>query len=243
MSDKPEKQPSGFRSLFFAVILCTVCSLLLTTAAIGLKQYQQRNIMADRQKNILLAAKLIDEESPLSAKELEKIYQTSVRKVSVGPGGAIIPADQSDPNALPLYLVGDADAVEAYIIPIDTTGLWGKIFGYLALEADGATVRGFTIYKHSETPGLGGEIEKRWFQKEFEGKKIVTEHGNFVAIGISKGESKDAHNVDGISGATLTGKFLSQGIKDILQDYEPVAVKFRNRNTTKAPLGNLKKDQ
>lgn len=238
-----EKQPSGFRSLLFAAILCIVCSLLLTTAAIGLKQYQQQNIMADRQKNILLAAKLIDEDNLLSAKELEKIYQDSIRKVSVAPGGAIIPADQSDPNTLPLYLVGNPDAVEAYIIPIDTNGLWGKIFGYLALEADGKTVRGFTIYKHSETPGLGGEIEKRWFQKEFEGKKIITKYGEFVSIGIAKGESDDEHSVDGISGATLTGKYLSHGLKNILQDYERVAVKFRNRNTTKTPLGNLKKDQ
>jgi len=235
-----EKQSSGLKSLFFAASLCIVCSLLLTTAAIGLKRYQQQNILADRQKNILLAAKLIEEKSALSPKELENIYQNSIRKVSVGPGGVILPTGQSAPGALPLYLVGEKDAVEAYIIPIDTTGLWGKIFGYLALDADGTTVRGFTVYKHSETPGLGGEIEKRWFQKEFEGKKIVTAYGDFVSIGVTKGKSRDDHNVDGISGATLTGKYLSQGLKTILQDYEPVAIKFRNRNTIKAPLGNLK---
>jgi len=234
-----EKQGGAFKSLIFAATLCVACSLLLTTAATGLKEYQLQNIQTDRQKNILMAAKLIAEENSLSSAELSQIYQDSIRKVYVGSDGIMRPADQSDANGLPLYLVGADDAVDAYIVPIDTNGLWGKIHGYLALEADGKTVRGFTVYKHSETPGLGGEIEKRWFQNQFEGKKIATEYGDFVAISISKGESDDIHSVDGISGATLTGEYLSQGLKNILQDYEPVAIKFRNRDTTKAPLGNM----
>jgi Na+-transporting NADH:ubiquinone oxidoreductase subunit C len=105
--------------------------------------------------------------------------------------------------------------------------LWGKIFGYLALKSDGSTVTGFTVYKHSETPGLGGEIEKRWFQKNFEGKKILDKAGGFVSISIAKGflpesfpKDKLPNYVDGISGATLTGKFLTTGLKDVLQAYE-----------------------
>jgi Na+-transporting NADH:ubiquinone oxidoreductase subunit C len=234
-----EKQAGAFKSIIFAATLCVACSLLLTTAATGLKDYQLQNIQTDRQKNILMAAKLIDEKSSLSSAELAQSYQDSIRKVYVGTDGAMRPAGDSHANGLPLYLVGPEDALEAYIVPIDTNGLWGKIHGYLALENDGKTVRGFTVYKHSETPGLGGEIEKRWFQNQFEGKKIATQYGDFVSIGITKGETDDIHSVDGISGATLTGEYLSQGLKDILQDYEPVAIKFRNRNTTKAPLGNM----
>ena len=235
-----EKQAGALKSLFFAAILCVTCSLLLTTAATGLKEIQLQNIQADRQKNILMAAKLIDEENTLSSAELSRTYQNSIRKVYVGSDGTMRPAGRSDATGLPLYLVGPEEAVEAYIVPIDTNGLWGKIHGYLALEDDGKTVRGFTVYKHSETPGLGGEIEKQWFKSQFEGKKIATQYGDFVSIGISKGESDDEHSVDGISGATLTGKYLSQGLKNILQDYEPVAIQFRNRNPTKAPLGNIK---
>ena len=78
------------------------------------------------------------------------------------------------------------EIVKAYVLPINTRGLWGKIHGYLALESDGSTVSGFTVYQHSETPGLGGEIEKDWFQKNFKGKRIVDQGGNFVSIGIAK---------------------------------------------------------
>jgi Na+-transporting NADH:ubiquinone oxidoreductase subunit C len=108
--------------------------------------------------------------------------------------------------------------------------------GYLALKSDGSTVTGFTVYKHSETPGLGGEIEKRWFQKNFEGKKILDKAGGFVSISIAKGflpesfpKDKLPNYVDGISGATLTGKFLTTGLKDVLQAYEPVSIKFRSQ--------------
>jgi Na+-transporting NADH:ubiquinone oxidoreductase subunit C len=115
--------------------------------------------------------------------------------------------------------------------------LWGAIHGYLALENDGATIRGFTVYKHSETPGLGGEIESRWFRKNFENKKIIDSQGAFVSVRVAKGVVKEVvpqperpNYVDGISGATMTGKFLTSGLKDILQDYEPMAIEFRHKN-------------
>jgi Na+-transporting NADH:ubiquinone oxidoreductase subunit C len=123
-------------------------------------------------------------------------------------------------------------------LPINTRGLWGKIFGYLAIERDGSTVAGFTVYKHSETPGLGGEIEKEWFQKNFEGKNILDRAGELVSISIAKGEipesipkEKRLNYVDGISGATLTGKFLTAGLKEVLLEYEPVSIQFRSRQT------------
>ena len=94
---------------------------------------------------------------------------------------------------------------------------------------------GFTVYKHSETPGLGGEIEKRWFQKNWIGKRIVDQAGEFVSVGIAKGkvevtvpEQQRPHYVDGISGATLTGNYLTAGIREILEKYEPVSIKFRS---------------
>jgi len=120
------------------------------------------------------------------------------------------------------------------VIPINTRGLWGKIHGYLALKNDGATIAGFTVYQHNETPGLGGEIETAWFQKNFIDKKIVSREGDFISIKIAKGpvtaaipEDQQQHYVDGISGATLTGKFLTSGFETILSSYEPVSVRFR----------------
>ena len=102
-----------------------------------------------------------------------------------------------------------------------------------------------TQISHGETPGLGGEIETAWFQNNFRGKKIVDAEGRFVSIGITKGKVADrvpsgsqANFVDGISGATLTGRFLSEGLRDTLQAYEKVSANFRdnkiNLNTASA---------
>ena len=101
---------------------------------------------------------------------------------------------------------------------------------------------GFTVYQHSETPGLGGEIEKSWFQTNFKGKRIVDQGGSFVSIGIAKpsvtagmSAAEKANYVDGISGATLTGHFLSAGLKEILSEYEPVSIRFRSKEMRLIP--------
>ncbi|MBU2454938.1 MAG: FMN-binding protein, partial [Proteobacteria bacterium] len=129
----------------------------------------------------------------------------------------------------------DNNQIKGYIIPINTRGLWGKIYGYLAFENDGQTVSGFSVFSHSETPGLGGEIESAWFQKNFKGKKILNSKNKFVSVGIAKGKAQNLprdlqdNYVDGISGATLTGKYLSQGIKETLVKYDSVSVTFRQK--------------
>jgi Na+-transporting NADH:ubiquinone oxidoreductase subunit C len=210
--------------------------VLLTAASTGLKSFQQRNMAVDRQKNILLALGIITEDKAVTSEEIEQLYQKSVQSQWVNPQGLIVPSDQHSPGDLPLYTYIKDNAIQAYAVPVDTRGLWGAIHGYLAIENDGVTIRGFTVYKHSETPGLGGEIESRWFRTNFQGKKITDQQGQFVSIQIAKGKAeevvpkpKQPNYVDGISGATLTGKFLSSGLKEILQDYEPVAIEFRQK--------------
>jgi Na+-transporting NADH:ubiquinone oxidoreductase subunit C len=234
---------NALKSFSFAIIMGIVCSLLLTTASTGFKRYQQRNIRIDRQKNILQAAGLLEETQQQTINDIEKLFQENLEALFVDQTGRIVSETDRKPEDLPIWLYTEGDLVKAYVVPIDTTGLWGEIHGYLAFEADGVTVRGFTVFKHSETPGLGGEIEKRWFQKNFVGKKIINPEGEFVSLGIAKGtvetavpEKKQENYVDGISGATLTGKFLSAGLKDILQDYEPVAIKFRRNQCGKVTL-------
>ena len=154
--------------------------------------------------------------------------------------GEIISKNKATDGELPVYLCVVDGKVDSYIMPIETKGLWGTIRGYLAIENDGVTIKGFTVYQHVETPGLGGEIEKDWFQQNFVGKKIIDRDGEFVSVGIVKGkvsdqiaESDQGNYIDGISGATLTSKMLSTGIKDILTKYEPVSIKFRLENKRK----------
>ena len=229
---------SPSKSLVFAAVLCVVCSALLTAASTGLKSFQQRNMEVDRQKNILLAMGLIQDSEDASADRIQSLYAENVKSLWVDAQGRITPSRQEALNLLPLYVYVEHDRIRAYVVPINTRGLWGEIRGYLALENDGATIRGFTVYKHSETPGLGGEIESRWFRRNFENKKIVDADGNFVSIRVAKGaveevvpEAKRPNYVDGISGATMTGKFLSSGLHEILREYEPLAIEFRHKKS------------
>ena len=117
---------------------------------------------------------------------------------------------------------------ETFIIPISGKGLWSTLYGYLALEKDLNTVKGLTFYKHGETPGLGGEVEKKWFQNNFVGKTIFDQTGQLVSVKVVKGKANDVlsgealnHGVDGISGATITSRGVSDFLKRDLLRYEP----------------------
>lgn len=231
------------KSLVFAMVMCLVCSLLLTTASIGLQGFQQKNIILDKRKNVLKSVGLLEPGRKYTPEEIDQLYTAGIKAVRVDPTGLLIKEADRGEQDLPLYLYIQNNEIRAYILPIQTRGLWGKIHGYLAIQNDGTTVSGFTVYKHSETPGLGGEIEKQWFERNWVGKKIVDQEGLFVSVGIAKGAVKDQlpperqiNYVDGISGATLTGKYLSAGIRDILEKYEPVSIKFR-RHRGSQPLG------
>ncbi len=222
------------RSFFFAVALCVVCSVLLTAASTGLQRRQEHNMRLEKQRNVLKAVGLIIAGKPLVESQIEKIYKEKIKTLWVTPEGELVDAQKRGDTDLPLYVRLEDQTIHTYAVPVESDGLWGRIYGYLALENDGATVAGFTVFQHSETPGLGGEIEKEWFQKEWIGKKIVDKGGNFVSIRIARGEAGESvpermrpHTVDGISGATLTGRYLTAGIRETLRSYEPVSIRFR----------------
>lgn len=222
------------QSLVFAAGLCIVCSLLLTTASTGLQRFQQRNFVLDKQTNILKSIGLVTDGQRITSEAIQALYQANIQAIWIDPTGRRINEAERGEQDIPLYLYKVDNMIQAYVIPVNSRGLWGRIHGYLALENDGSTVSGFTVYKHSETPGLGGEIEKAWFQKNWIGKKIVDQTGQFASISIAKGSvgdqisnEKQLNYVDGISGATLTGKYLTAGIKQTLKAYEPVSVRFR----------------
>lgn len=232
---------SNLRSLIFACVTALVCSILLTGASMGLKPLQMRNMEIDRKTHILKSVGLVTDQDRQKAinrspEWIEQVYANSIRELTVDRHGNIVSGSEIPDDPLPIWLYMENAQVAAYILPINSRGLWGKIYGYLALSNDGSTIIGFTVYKHAETPGLGGEIEKAWFQNNFKGKKIIDRHTNFVSIAIAKSGTKDQisdeqiqNYVDGISGATLTGQYLSAGFKDILTTYEPVSINFRTQ--------------
>ncbi|VFQ45830.1 FMN-binding protein [Desulfoluna butyratoxydans] len=226
----------------FAVIVALVCCLCITAASTGLKARQQNNMRIDRQKNILKAASIAYDPSSASPADIEALFKAHIFQVWAGSDGKLHSAPaEGDEQRLPLYLTLDDGEIISYILPVDSRGLWGRIKGYMAIEADGSTIKGFTVYSHQETPGLGGEIESDWFQKNFVGKKIVGKSGEFAAIKIAKGKvlGDPENEVDGISGATLTGRYLSEGLATNLATYERVSLRFR-QNLIKKHLDNLK---
>ncbi len=222
------------KSVLFAAALCLVCSIILTTASTGLNRFQQKNMRIDKHRNILRSVGLVEEGGRVAADAVEALYAEYIVTRWVDPSGRLIKDSERGETDLPLYVYMKEGDIEAYIVPFNSRGLWGRIHGYLAIDNDGSTITGFTVFKHSETPGLGGEIERAWFQKNWVGKKIVDYGGEFVSVGIAKGAVKDtvppeeqSHYVDGISGATMTGKYLTSGLKETLENYEPVSIRFR----------------
>lgn len=233
-----KKKPGRLQVVSFALLVSVICSCLITATAIGLKDRQMANIALDKRINILKAADLIGSKRP-DRDKINQLFDDHIHETVVDAEGQVL--DTYQPGALTLYLIQDQDTIEGYILPITTKGLWGKIHGYLAFETDGQTVAGFSVFSHSETPGLGGEIESTWFRQNFKGKKIVNAQNEFVSVGIAKGKVENLsqedqpHYVDGISGATLTGKYLSEGIKETLADAKPTTVKFIQRQLKPSP--------
>lgn len=234
----------NLKSILFTLIVALVCSLLLTGASTGLMPFKQRNVAVDRQKNILKSVGLIDEGKKYTPSMVADLYEENIDCFSFSENGVILNATPQEPDTLPVCFFKKDNLASAYIIPLHSKGLWGRIDGYIAIEADGETVAGFSVYHHNETPGLGGEIEKSWFRSNFKGKKIVDQQNRFAGVAIAKGKADEAvpadrqrNFVDGISGATLTGKFLTGGLYDTLKTYEPLSEMFR-KGAVDLPAGN-----
>ncbi len=220
----------------FAAIVTIICSILLAGAATILKPRQSDNIKLDKKTNILASVNIRPEAGQkFSRDEVFDLYEKNISEVVLNMDGEIVTdlkAEDLDPKKqpqlMPLYIKmrdGQADAV---VIPVSGKGLWSTIYGYLALDTAYTTVIGITFYSHGETPGLGGEIEKAWFTSNFSGKKIRNEKGELVSIEIVKGKVAEKvtpeeayHYVDGISGATLTGRGVNNFLLKNLRKYEP----------------------
>ncbi len=225
----------------FAAMVTIVCSVLLAGAATLLKPRQVANELLDKKKNILSSVGITGEQSDLSREQIKEIYEEKIKELVIDEGGNIVegkrPIDidpKKDKNLYPVYESMEDGQITSYIIPISGKGLWSTIYGYLALKPDLNTVQGITFYKHGETPGLGGEIDKEWFTDNYKGKKIRDENGNLVSVDIIKGdveekypEDEAVHYVDGISGATITCRGINEFLGKDLKTYEPFFQKVR----------------
>ncbi len=219
-------------SFIFALLMCVICGFLLTSASVGLKSKQEKNVLIDKQKNILKSLGFVKENISYSSSEIEKMYAKNVKTLFVDERGQLQTFEKE--SSKPIYIVGSSEEIFSYAIPFKAYGLWSWIYGYVAFDADATTVKGLTVYQHAETPGLGGEVEKAWFQNQFIGKKIVDTLGNFVSVGIVKGKASAkvkndelSNYVDGISGATITSVGVDKYLKETLLEYENFASEVR----------------
>ncbi len=230
-------------TFLFATIVCVVCALLVAVSAVGLHEKQETNALLYRQKNVLLAAGLIAPGEDLPDRELLKIFDENIRPRLVDIAtGELVPVAKMDPKTydqrrarndpeqsraappnnagvtrLPIYgtvyFVMKDGKVQMVVLPIEGVGMWGTLFGFLALDPDGNTVRGLTYYDQKETPGLGGEISNPKWQALWQGRKIYNvewEPQLTVIKGKAGPPAEDPLRVDGLSGATITSNAVSR---------------------------------
>lgn len=227
--------------LSVALLLCLVCSILVSAAAVGLNDLQQRNKIQERRKNILQAAGLYQQDRPID-EQFQKIEARLVdlqedafsqafdpttfdsRAAARDPETSHrIPADRDLADIKTrsrykvVYLVrGENGTLQQLILPVHGKGLWSTMYGFLALSDDFTTVNGFAFYEHGETPGLGGEIDNPAWKSQWAGKQIYGPQGE-IGIDVLKGtvdrNAPDARfQVDGLAGATLTAR----GVENLL---------------------------
>ena len=135
--------------------------------------------------------------------------------------------------------IAEVEEAKYYIVPLRGAGLWDAIWGYIALEDDMTTIKGAVFDHKGETAGLGAEITQDWFQDRFVGEKIFNQAGELVGINVSKtnndpnGLDKDDHEVDAISGATITGDGVTDMISERLAHYTAY---FKNNVANETPV-------
>lgn len=230
----------------YASIMVILVAAILSAAAMLLKPAQQRNEDVDKMQSILAAAGLRD----VPVKDAIQVFNKSVTDMIVIDKNGSVVDDYKDDNKqqsrafkinlkdelykksigkdyeLALYVI-EKDGEKIYIVPLRGVGLWGPIWGNIALKSDFKTVIGVTFGHKSETPGLGAEIETVNFQNQFPGKLIFDENGNFTSVRVIKGGianipvANQIHAVDAVSGGTITSNGTSEMLKNVLESYVP----------------------
>tara|TARA_A200000113_G_scaffold127320_1_gene114598 strand:+ start:73 stop:813 length:741 start_codon:yes stop_codon:yes gene_type:complete len=235
---------------FAAAMVVVVASVLAFTAS-SLKDLQQENVRKEKMQNILATIGIeIDRDG---AEVLFNEYITSQLALrndgtvdeSVDPFSGIKLAlelkKEPTQQRFPLYLA-DVEGASYYIIPLRGAGLWDAIWGYIALESDRNTIKGAVFDHKAETAGLGAEITQQWFMDRFVGEKVFGNDGKLVGISVSKTNNdpkdldKNDHEVDAISGATITGDGVSDMIIERLTHYQPYLEQTQTTTTVAANM-------
>lgn len=224
------KQSNVYTTIYIIVLVLIVGTALAATS-LALKPRQQENADADKMRQILAAVHIVPADGEIAADFKHYIVEQNV----VNSDGQIIqgnaftinmpeqiklPAQQ---RSLPVFVCRLNDGSTKYILPAYGAGLWGPIWGYIAIDADGSTVYGAYFAHQGETPGLGAEIEKPAFTDQFNSSLHLFKDGKFLPVEVVKGGVAPANGADyvnGISGGTITSKGVSTMLDNCLTPYK-----------------------
>lgn len=222
---------SNTYTVIYIIILVVVVGTALAVTSLTLRDRQQQNANADKMAQILAAALITPDKQNVVADFDRYITESFVVNAlgetidGVDAFSVDIAAQSrvdSEKRLLPVFVCTTPDAGKKYILPTYGAGLWGPIWGYVAIDADGSTIYGAYFAHQGETPGLGAEIEKPAFTTQFEGKQLWKE-GRFRPVTVVKAGQRPADGedyVDGISGGTITSKGVAAMLDSSLTPYK-----------------------
>lgn len=216
---------SNVYTIVYAAVMVIIVAFLLVFVSQTLKERQTANIINDTKQQILSALNLRDQADVAST--YSKVIKADALMQANGSlqdyKGEFNTSYKSEFDKGNLHVfVAEIDGQKKYVIPMNGLGLWGTIWGYIALNEDRNTVYGIYFSHSSETPGLGGEIAGTKFQDRFPGKLVV--NGRDVALKVvkyGKADKSSKYEVDGVTGATITSTGVNTMINKVLSAYIP----------------------
>ena len=239
-------------TIIFAIIMVVVVGSILAFAAEGLKGNINENKRVEKQQNILYALGINENEESsvtfISKSNVAESFSKNVTKQIVIQGTEVTEDNEAylinvkkekaaakDPSydrRLPLF-ISETETGTYYVAPIRGKGLWDAIWGYVAIDKD-MVIKGVFFDHKGETPGLGANINKRFFMDDFSGEHLNNPSGTFTGVVVSKGngdpknENKLDNKVDAIAGSTITGNGVTAMIKEELKLYIPYFKTLKN---------------
>ena len=237
------KPQSNTYILAFTALMTVLLGAALSLTSVLLKPLQDEQLELDAKKKILRT--VYDLSAFESKEDIQAFYKAHVQSFAVSLDGEIIEKDNDgvplvperinirknhkiDPEKrfFPVFVFKkDANntSPDAYIFPMFGAGLWDWISGYVALGKDLNTIQGVAFDHKAETPGLGARITSNTVQQRYQNKEIFSQTGQIVAVEMLKGEQNktlDTHQVDGMSGATMTARGVNKMLKSYLNYYK-----------------------
>lgn len=213
---------SNVYTIVYAAVMVIIVAFLLAFVSSALKPIQDANVENDTKGQILTSLNV-----DIKTVNVAEAFNADVKDM-IWNGSELVPYDGAfnssygaliKAGTLHVFVANTKDGVK-YVLPVTGRGLWGGLWGYIALNEDKQTVYGTYFYHESETAGLGARIGERWFQEQFNGKPIFTEGSDEVALTVVKaGSSTSETEIDGVTGATLTSNGVAVMVHDGLSVY------------------------